>query len=178
MNGKTYLTLAMAVGMVGVVGCQSAHVDKPAAALHGGSDPDAQADFLFDLSQRPVTSNDDAAHALLLYIDGKDDSADYAGRIAALKSRGFVGAEWNRPGDEAVTRGELAAAVVRIAKIKGGLTATILGPNPRYATRTLVNEGIFPDSSPNQTFSGAEFCGIMGTLEDYQREIQRRVFGA
>jgi hypothetical protein len=28
---------------------------------------------------------------------------------------------------------------------------------------------IFPYSSPQQTFSGSEFVGVIGALEDYQR---------
>src|SRR5690242_314684 len=123
-SSKTYLVLAMAAGAVGmtsVVGCQSAHVDKPAAALHGGSDPDQQAEFIASLSKQPVTTNDDAAHGLLLYIDGKDDAEDYAGRVKALKDRGVLPADFNRPADDAVTRGDLAVAIVKVGKIKGGL---------------------------------------------------------
>jgi hypothetical protein len=29
--------------------------------------------------------------------------------------------------------------------------------------------GLYPPSSPNQTFSGSEFVGIIGRIEDYQR---------
>ena len=43
---------------------------------------DAQIDFWHELADEPVTTNDDAFHGLLLYVDGKDDSADYAGRVA------------------------------------------------------------------------------------------------
>jgi hypothetical protein len=43
------------------------------------------------------------------------------------------------------------------------------GPTPRYATRELVYLDLYPPSGPNQTFSGTEFLGIMGKIEDYQR---------
>ena len=33
---------------------------------------------------------------------------------------------------------------------------------------------LYPASSPNQTFSGTEFLGIIGKLEDYQRKQQGR----
>jgi hypothetical protein len=41
--------------------------------------------------------------------------------------------------------------------------------NPRYATRELMYLDLYPPSSPQQTFSGTEFLGIIGRIEDYQR---------
>ena len=38
-----------------------------------------------------------------------------------------------------------------------------------YATRELVYLELYPPSTPNQTFSGAEYVGIIGRIEDYQR---------
>jgi len=46
---------------------------------------------------------------------------------------------------------------------------SIFPRSPRYATRELQFAGIYPPSSPQQTFSGAEFLGIMGRVEDWQR---------
>jgi hypothetical protein len=33
----------------------------------------------------------------------------------------------------------------------------------------LVYLELYPPSTPNQTFSGAEYVGIIGRIEDYQR---------
>jgi hypothetical protein len=46
---------------------------------------------------------------------------------------------------------------------------TLTGASARYATKELVFLGIFPPSSPNQTFSGTEYLGIIGKAEDHQR---------
>jgi hypothetical protein len=54
--------------------------------------------------------------------------------------------------------------------ITGGWAMRAFGPTPRYATRELVYLDLYPPSSPNQTFSGTEFLGIMGKFEDWQRE--------
>jgi hypothetical protein len=35
--------------------------------------------------------------------------------------------------------------------------------------RELQYVGVYPASSPQQTFSGPEFIGIIGRAEDYQR---------
>ena len=76
---------------------------------------------------------------------------------------------FDKGADEAVERGTLAAAIVRFLNIKGGLTMRLMGPTPRYATKELEYVGVYPPSSPNQTFSGTEFVGIIGRVEDYQR---------
>jgi hypothetical protein len=151
------------------VGCQSAHVAQPLTTTLSSNDPDKQSEFWYQLSRRSVASNDDAFHGLILYTQGSDDNADYAGRVKFLKDKKILPASFNRPADEAINRGDLAVAIVNLAHIKGGLTSRLIGPTPRYAVRTLQNEGIYPASSPNMTYSGTEFCGILGKLEDYQR---------
>ena len=45
----------------------------------------------------------------------------------------------------------------------------LFGMHPRYAVRELEYASVFPPSSPQQTLSGAEFLGIIGRAEDYQR---------
>jgi hypothetical protein len=165
------LILVMAAGLLGAgaAGCQTAHVDKPLTAELGSSDPDTQLEFWHTLAEQSVTSNDDAFHGLLLFLDGTDASSDYAGRVETLKSRKLLPAGFNQPAEQAVDRGTLAVALARALKIRGGLVMALTGPSPRYATKELVFLGIFPPSSPNQTFSGTEYLGIIGKAEDYQR---------
>ena len=150
-------------------GCAAPRVSQPLTATLGGSDPDAQAEFFYQLSGRPVACNDEAFHAVLLFTDGKDPASDYAGRLAALRQRKMLPAGFNRPGDEAVERGTLAVAIVRALQIKGGLMLSVFGPSPRYATRELQYMNLYPPSSPEQEFSGTELVGIIGKMEDYQR---------
>src|SRR5689334_20102419 len=93
-----------------LAGCQSAHVAKPLPEKLFNSDASAQMDFWHELAAQKLTSNDEAFHGLLLYLDGKDDAKDYAGRVATLKSRKMLPADFGRPADEAVTRGTLSVA--------------------------------------------------------------------
>ena len=127
-------------------------------------------EFWHQLAERPVTGNDDAFHGLLLYLDGEDPSQDYAGRVETLKSRGLLPRGFNQPAERAVDRGTLAVAITKALDIKGGWAMRVFGPTPRYATRELQYLDLYPPSSPNQTFSGTEFLGIMGKFEDFQRE--------
>lgn len=160
-----------AAGVAGLLaGCQNAHVATPLTHTVGGNDPGEQLEFWHQLAEQPVTSNDDAFHGLLMFVDGDDPAQDYAGRVAALTSRGMLPKGFNKPAEEAVERGTLAVAIVKALGIKGGLMLRLLGPTPRYAVRELVFMDLYPPSSPHQTFSGNEFLGIIGKIEDYERE--------
>src|SRR6476646_8467421 len=152
-----------------LVGCHSAKVAEPLTAKLGANDADSQLEFWHTLAERNLTSNDEAFHGLLLYLSDTDPATDYDGRVKELKSRGLLDASFHQPGDQAVERGILAQAIVRALKIKGGVFQRLTHDNPRYAVRELMFMDLYPPSSPQQTFSGTEFLGIIGRIEDYQR---------
>jgi len=160
--------LAPAVLLMLLAGCRSAQVAEPLTAELAGNEPTTQVEFWHTLAERPVVSNDEAAHALLLYLDGEDNADGYEARIADLKSRGILPGGFDRPAGEAVRRGDLAVAVCKILEIKGGVIMRAFGPNPRYCTRELVYMQIYPPSSPHQTFSGSDFVSLVGRVEDAQ----------
>jgi hypothetical protein len=152
-----------------LTGCTAARVEEPLTAKYGAGDEDTQLEFWHSLAEQPVTSNDDAFHGLLLFLDGTDGNADYDGRVAALKDRRLLPAGFDQPAEQGVDRGTLAVALSRALGIRGGVVMSLIGPSARYATKELIFLGIYPPSSPNQTFSGTEFLGIVGKAEDYQR---------
>jgi hypothetical protein len=126
-------------------------------------------EFWYQLARRPVATNDAALHALLLYLDGADPATDYESRLQTLRARGLLPAEFAANADAPLHRGILAYAVARARGLRGGLTMQLLGPSPRYATRAMEARGLFPPGTPNQPFSGAQFVGVMGRTEDFQR---------
>jgi hypothetical protein len=161
--------IGLALLALSVAGCQQAQVAHPLTAELSGNDPQAQLEFWHTLSSRPVTSNDEAFHGLLLYVDSQDAAGDYAQRVQALKSRKMLPTDFAAPANQAVQRGTLAVAVCRVLQVRGGVMLHIVPQSPRYAVRELQFAEVFPPSSPQQTFSGSEFLGIIGRLEDYQR---------
>jgi len=150
------------------LGCHTAKVAQPLTGKLAGNDPDSQLEFWHTLATRPVTSNDEAFHGLLLYTSGEDPAKDYPGRVAVLKQRKMLPGNFDRPADEAVQRGPLAQAICKALDIKGGLMLRMTGAQ-RYAVRELQFLELYPPSGPNQTYSGSEFLGIIGRMEDYQR---------
>jgi hypothetical protein len=159
---------AIAVVLLAVLisGCGTAPVATPVVneLKHDADD----LDFWHTLSNRPVATNDDTFHGLLLYLDGSDSCTTYMQRITALRNRGLIDNNFHARADEAVERGTLAVAVVKILNLKGGLTMQLFGASPRYALRELEYRRIYPESSEHQVFSGAEFVGIIGRIEDFK----------
>ena len=155
-----------------LAGCQTAHVSEPLTAKLGGADDDAQMEFWHTLAAQPVTCNDDAFHGLLIYLDGQDTAKDYGERLAALRQKHLLPSGFNEPATQAVRRGTLAVAIVKSLNIRGGWAMHVFGPTERYATRELQYLDLYPPSAENQTFSGAEFVGVMGKFEDAQREAK------
>ncbi len=167
-----HFALAMLAALLLLCGCSTGHVSSPPLTVdYGGSDPDTQMEFWHRLPDRSVASNDEAFHALLLFTSpaNEDPAKDYAARVAALRARKMLPEGFDSPADGPVRRGTLAVALCRLLGLRGGLMMHLAGPTPRYATRELQARGIYPPSSPNQTFSGAELVGIIGRIEDQQR---------
>ncbi len=164
----------LALLALGLVGCQTAEVAEPLTQTVAGNDVDSQLAFWHTLAERRLTSNDEAFHALLLFLDGEDPATDYAGRVEKLKARGLLHPSFDRPANEAVTRGTLAVAMFKSLKVCGGLTICTFGITQRYALRELEFAGVFPPSSPQQVMSGDEFIDLIGRAEDYQREFDKK----
>jgi hypothetical protein len=167
---KSKLQSCLLLPILLMVGCHGAQVQHDVTADLGGNDPDVQLDFWHTLADRPLTSNQDALHGMLLYLDNKDDCADYAARVALLKQRKILPGDFNKPANAAVERGTVAVMFVKTLKLHGGWAMHVFGPTPRYAVRELIYLSIFPYCSPQQTFSGLEFVGVIGALEDYQNK--------
>jgi len=171
-NGRSLLiagSRVLVAAVLAIAGCQTARVADPLTRSMGGSDPDQQMDFLHTLADRPIASNDEAFHGLVLFMQGNDPAADYPARVAWLRARNMLPAGFAESADHAVERGTLAVALVRALSIKGGLTMSVLGPTQRYAVRELQYLDIYPASSPNQTFKGSEFLSILSKAEEYQK---------
>src|SRR3954452_15473962 len=105
-------TIASGIVLLIAAGCHNARVAEPLTGKLGGNDPDAQMEFWHTLAERNLTSNDEAFHGLLLYLDSSDPAGDYAGRLKAMKDRGLLDAGFHQPSDQAVQRGVLAQALV------------------------------------------------------------------
>lgn len=162
------------VGFASVLGgCQRTLLREPALTQkHAGAEPETQVEFWHQLQEAPVVGHDDAFHAVLLWATGTDTAKDYDQRIQALINRGSLPGTFNRPANEAITRGTLAVILANELKIEGGVLMQLIG-GPRYATRELQAQGVYPASSPQQIFSGSQFVSVIGRAEDYQRMSRR-----
>src|SRR6478672_9282798 len=103
----------MALFAVFVSGCQSHTRGVSLPPSLGGNDPQMQMDFWHVLPERKVVSNDEAFHALLLFVDGKDLTGDYAGRVKLLTERQMIPSNFNEDSEAAIRRGTVAVAMMR-----------------------------------------------------------------
>jgi hypothetical protein len=153
-----------------LLGCATTtHVPDSVLTRSSGNDDQQQLDYWHDVATKQLIGNDEAFHGLLLYIDGKDDATTYNHRVASLKSRGYLPKSFNHGASDALERGTVAVALAKHLKLRGGLTMRLTGVTPRYATRELEYRGVYPPSSPQQIFTGAEFVGVIGKAEDFRR---------
>lgn len=168
-RSQVFATVTLFTVVALLSGCAPVTVEKPLVATLGGVEPEKQMEFWHTLAEQPVTSNDDAFHALLIFVDGEDASPDYAARVAKLKEKKLLRDSFNQPANQAADRGTYAVALSRALKIRGGVVMSIIGATPRYATKELEFASIYPPSSPNQIFSGSEFLAVMSRAEEYQQ---------
>jgi hypothetical protein len=144
-------------------------VKEPLPPGWAENDPHARSEFWDQVTHRPVATNDEVFHGLLLYLNDVDTCPDYGARVKALKARSMLPPDFIAAPDEPADRGTLAFALVHVLKIDGGLTMRVFGASPRYAVRALEYRGIYPTSSPNQGITGAQFAGIMQKAEEFER---------
>lgn len=146
-------------------------VSDPLTEKYGA--PESEIEFWHELSDRAVTSYDEALHGMILFVDPSAEVVDYESRVQWLKGRGLLPAGWDRPGDQAVDRGTVALMITRQLGIKGGIMLSLFPDWDRYAVREMIFHGLYPPaSSPNQTFTGAEYLGIIGKMEDFFRNSE------
>ena len=107
-------------GAWALAGCQSARVAEPLTRKLGGNDPDQQMEFLHELADRKIASNDDGFHAVLLFIDGQDPAGNYSDRVAAPRRRKMLPGGFDEPAGHALERGTLAVALARRCRSEVG----------------------------------------------------------
>ncbi len=167
---KRLALVLLAMAALGLTGCSATmEVAEPLTVKLAGSDADSQMEFWHTLTERKITSNDEALHAALLLFYGEDESSDFNQRVEHLKERGFLGADFDAKANEAVRRGTLAVIIANGLDIKRGLLASSFPYSERYAHRELQYNGMYPAGSPHQTLTGGQIVAVVGRMEDYQR---------
>ncbi len=175
MNAKLRIrvgALAAVCGLaLGLAGCSSggSHaadagvgfrplVDKSAIEVSQPSDSTGLA-FFDELEGKPLASQDDAIHSMLLLGTGTS-AASYEQRVAMAKELGYVERGFDRPGRQAVTMGDVAEMASKILEGKRPATAD-------EAIAKLVHREIAPAAArPNQGLTGAQLVSMAGGVRD------------
>jgi hypothetical protein len=157
----------LALGLTGAMaGCHagpSATASRPtvgqtAVQASAADGPDALITFFDDLEARPLAAQDDAIHAALLLGTGRSGGS-YAERVAMARELGYLPKGFDRPGNQAVTIGEVSAMLARVL----GQTP----PDQASAVRALVSRGALPATAEaNQGLTGAQLVSMVGMTQD------------
>src|SRR5881397_3513643 len=99
------LSIVACVFTTVLMGCRTTTVTQSVLPRATDNDPERQLDYWHTVATQSLINNDDGFHGLLLYLDGKDDSASYDQRVSSLKSRGYLPQNFNQPADRALERG-------------------------------------------------------------------------
>lgn len=123
-------------------------------------------EFLAQLEEQTIVTNNDALHGLFLLERGEDPFESYEQRAAEARRLGWLPLNGEPPpADESATVGMVSVAIVRLAGIKGGVTMRLFGPTPRAATRELVYLTVLPDRTAYQALTGPEFIEVLGRAD-------------
>jgi hypothetical protein len=155
-----------------ITGCAAAPKAK-IVTTEGAAETHDEIAFWTHIEDFPIVSSADALHAMSIYAGGAGGDADYARRVASLKARDLLPADYALAPDAAINRGTLARFVAVWLKLPRGVNASLFGWNARYAIRELEFRGLLPPSSPNQLVSGAELIGVLSRADDYRRDGQQ-----
>ena len=131
---------------------QSAIESSPASDASGLA-------FFDELEGKPLASQDDAIHSMLLLGTGTS-APSYEQRVMMAKELGYVERGFDRPGRQAVTMGDVAEMASKI--LEGNRPASA-----EEAMAKLVHREIAPASArPNQGLTGAQLVSMAGGVRD------------
>ena len=170
MLRTTLLTVGL-LALAASLGCDSTIHSSSVITEYDQGDANAEMEFWHGLSDQLVTTNNDAMHGLIELANETDPSTSYEQRLAWLKQRELLDADFNGAPDEAVKRGTVAQVICRILKIEGGVSMRLIGADPRYATRELVYLEIMEYGTEQQALSGIEFVGTISRAQDFDGRV-------
>jgi hypothetical protein len=153
-------------------GC--APVAGPHAQLAAGLDMPAEPAnelpepvFMGELARQKRVDQNDGFRAVLLWLDGKDDSRNFKDRAVTLADRGLVRADWRLSPTAPMDKATLAYIVYHALGMKGGLNMALFNSR-RYALRELVYRGMMASGADYAYVTGSEFVAILGRADDYR----------
>lgn len=134
-------------------------VAQSAVSRAKSSGEDALLAFFDDLETRPLASHDDAIHSCLLLGVGQS-AESYEQRVGAARQLGYVSPNFDRPGNEASTIGEVSQMLL-------GVLEGQRPENKEVALQRLVRRGIAPATARvNQGLTGAQLVSLVGGIRD------------
>ena len=87
-----------------------------------------------------------------------------------LIESGVIRERWKPDPQKKLTRGKVAYMLVKILKIKGGLTMRLFGPSERYALKELEFMELMDGGMTWRSVSGRELVAVLARADEYMQE--------
>jgi hypothetical protein len=143
---------------------------KPAADVQMPDEPASELPdpvFMGELAAQERVNQNDAFRAVLIWLDGKDESKNFKQRAVGLADRGLIKSRWRLNPNEPMGKATLAYLVYKSLDLRGGLNMTLFN-NRRYALRELVYLGMMARGADYAYVSGSEMIAVLGRADDYR----------
>ncbi|GEM_PF-4953179 len=164
--------------IVALAGCSSSRtlVSQPVVEIHPTAF--ASLDFFEELRRRPIVSNADALHALLLFA-GLEAPGEWESALATAVQAGWIdpAAAHDLNPSESARVGLIGSIVASVSDVGLGaldpmLASDAWSPNGLRAiaaTTRLRRLSLIPDRSANQALTGAELLTLLRRAEIFEQ---------
>jgi len=143
---------------------------RPAAEVEMADEPASDvpaAVFMGDLAAQERVNQNDGFRAMLIWVDGEDESKNFEQRVVALAEKGLVKTRWQFNPTAPIDKATLAYMVYKALGLRGGLNMAVFS-NRRYALRELVYRDMMARGADYTYVSGNEFIAILGRADDHR----------
>ncbi len=146
------------------------------AAFPGEADPpslEGDTRFYRELLQKARCTNEDGARIVLIFAE-KADWAKPDERMTRATNMGFLEEKWETKAEETLPADLFAYMLCQALKLKGGVTARLLGMSPRTAYRECVSLRLMRAGGQGRGLAGREVLSIMARADEYRKKREEK----
>lgn len=111
---------------------------------------------------RNAVTLSDAFELLLTLMQIEELYPGFESRQTFLHKTAIIPSDWlSKKPEDPITQGELAYALVKTLRLKGGLKARLLGMNQRFALEELIYQEVMRPGNSQDFITGEELVVIM-----------------
>ena len=128
----------------------------------------ASAEYLDRISAQSHVGEAEAFQGVLMVL-GVNRDMTFEEAVKLLRQRKLVGEDWDFRADRPITKGKVAYLFYKALSVRGGVTLTLLGPNPWYCLKELQYRGWMTPGMSYNSVTGMEFVAILARMDELRQ---------